>query len=60
MAHDLQLFTVLVRQLLSGVEHKVKLVCCSCEPVSLTLVRARLWPATPQHPRFAFTFELLD
>jgi len=24
------------------------------------MVRARLWPATPQFPRLAFTFELLD
>ena len=24
------------------------------------MVRARLWPATPQHPRLAFCFEVLD
>ena len=24
------------------------------------MVRARLWPATPQYPRLAFCFELLD
>ena len=26
----------------------------------MTLVRARLWPATAQNPRLAFTFDLLD
>ena len=24
------------------------------------MVHARLWPATPQHPRLAFSFEVLD
>ena len=24
------------------------------------MVRARLWPATPQYPRLAFCFEMLD
>ena len=26
----------------------------------MTLVRARLWPASPQRPHIAFTFDLLD
>ena len=26
----------------------------------MTLVRARLWPATPQNPHYAFCFDLLD
>ena len=47
-------FTVL------GCEHKVQFVYCSCEPLVMTMVCARLWPATPQHPRLAFCFELLD
>lgn len=41
-------------------EHKIYILCCQCEPLPLTLVRARLWPATAQNPRLAFTFELLD
>lgn len=35
-------------------------VCCSCEPVGVTLVRADLWPATPKNPCLAFTFSLLN
>ena len=31
-----------------------------CEPIAVTLVRVRLWPATPQNPRYAFCFDLLD
>ena len=34
--------------------------CCECEPVTVTMVRARLWPATPRFPRLAFSFDLLD
>ena len=33
---------------------------CGCEPIAVTLVRVRLWPATPQNPRYAFCFDLLD
>jgi hypothetical protein len=36
------------------------LTCCKCEPVVSTMVRARLWPASPHRPQLAFTFELLD
>ena len=46
--------------LCSGVEHNILLVCCQCEPTPLTMVRARLWPASPQHPRLAFSFDLLN
>ena len=46
--------------ILVGIEHNVDFRCCQCEPVAVTMVRARLWPATPQFPRLAFTFELLD
>ncbi|CAI8006843.1 hypothetical protein GBAR_LOCUS4927 [Geodia barretti] len=34
--------------------------CCDCEPTALTMVRARLWPASPRLPKLAFTFELLE
>ena len=41
-------------------EHKISFSFCQCEPLALTLIRARLWPATVQNPRLAFTFDLLD
>jgi len=41
-------------------EHTVSILCCKYEPLAVTLVRARLWPATAQNPRLAFTFDLLD
>ena len=43
-----------------GIEHKVNFVCCSCEPIGVTLARADLWPASPKNPRLAFTFCLLN
>lgn len=33
---------------------------CACEPMVVTLVRARLWPSSPCQPKLAFTFELFD
>lgn len=43
-----------------GVEHHIKFCCCDCESICTTMVRARLWPASPRFPQLAFTFELLD
>ena len=43
-----------------GVEHPFTFICCECEPVFITLVRAWLWAASPSYPRYAFRFELLD
>lgn len=43
-----------------GEEHNILFVCCACEPLVLTMVRARLWPSSPQRPNVAFTFDLLD
>ena len=40
---------------LAGIEHSVTVVSCGCEPLAVTLARARLWPATPQFLRYAFT-----
>ena len=45
---------------ISGVEHKVMFCCCQCEPTSVTMVRAQIWPASPCFPQLAFTFDLLD
>ena len=33
---------------------------CACEDEAVTLLRMKLWPATPQQPSLAFQFELLD
>ena len=46
--------------ILLGLEHQVLLHCCDCEPVTVTMVRARMWPASPQYPRLAFSFEMMD
>lgn len=43
-----------------GVEHSIQIKSCGCEPLSSTLIRAHLWPATPQFPKRVFTFKLLD
>ena len=43
-----------------GNEHNINFVWYHCEPLVVTMVRARLWPATPQRPKIAFTFELMD
>ena len=43
-----------------GVEIKIRVVSCECEPLALTLARAQLWPASPTYPRYAFSFSLLD
>ena len=44
----------------TGVEHQIKFCCCDCESMCTTMVRARLWPASPRFPQLAFTFEVLD
>ena len=33
---------------------------CQCEHAGVTLVKNRLWPATPVRPGIAFHFDLLD
>ena len=43
-----------------GEEHNIKFATCACEPLVLTMIRARLWPSSPQRPHLAFMFELLD
>ena len=52
--------TILIVFFLLGNEHNVRFTSCKCEPLVVTMVRARLWPASPQNPHYAFTFELLD
>ena len=43
-----------------GAEHNIVFMCCQCETLPVTMVRAHIWPAFPQHPKLAFTFEFLD
>ena len=43
-----------------GFEHDVLFTYCECEPLVVTMVRAHLWPSSPQRPNIAFTFDLLD
>ncbi len=46
--------------LILGSQHSINFASCGCEPLPVTLARAKLWPATPHHPRMVFTFGLLD
>ena len=41
-------------------EHTIEFVHCDCEPLAVTLIRAKFWPATPHSPRLVFPFSLLD
>ena len=41
-------------------EHNVLFECCDCEPVAVTMAHPRIWPFSPQHPRLACTFDLMD
>ena len=45
---------------MTGTQHDIMFSCCDCEPTVVTMVRARLWPASPRFPKLAFTFELLE
>lgn len=46
--------------LISGHQYRVDLQFCKCEMESVTLVRYRLWPSSPEAPRIAFDFELME
>ena len=46
--------------LLEGMEHAMEFTYCNCEPLTMTLARAKLWPATPTNPHYAFSFSLFD
>lgn len=43
-----------------GFEHNILFNYCDCEPLVVTMVRAHLWPSSPQRPSLAFTFSFLD
>ncbi|XP_061170780.1 uncharacterized protein LOC133180253 [Saccostrea echinata] len=45
---------------LSGHQHKINMQFCKCEKESITLVRYRLWPSSPETPRVAFDFKLME
>ena len=43
-----------------GGEHDIRFASCACEPLVVTMIRARIWPSSPQRPHLAYTFNLLD
>ena len=43
-----------------GMEHKLHFSYCLCETLVKTMCRAKLWPATPTNPKYAFSFGLFD
>ncbi|KAJ8308655.1 hypothetical protein KUTeg_013529 [Tegillarca granosa] len=43
-----------------GVQHKCTITLCKCEEPAVTLMRYRLWPATPQKPRIAFDLRFME
>jgi len=45
---------------LKGRQHVMDFQFCHCEPEPCTLVRHRLWPATPKSPSVAFHFDVLN
>lgn len=58
--YEITSYVLIICTFCVGIEHKLSFVSCNCEPVSVTLARAQLWPATPHNPRYAFTFNLLN
>ena len=44
----------------TGEEHNILFASCACEPLVVTMVRARIWPSTAQRPHLAFTFDLMN
>lgn len=44
----------------AGRQHSIVISCCKCEPEACTLVRFRLWPASPKSPNMAFNFGLME
>ena len=44
----------------SGIEHDIIFIHCDCEPLPLVLIRAQLWPASPQYLKLVFTYSLSD
>lgn len=51
---------VLVDYTFVGCYHSVCVTFCGCESEVETLMRSRLFAATPKQPKLAFTFDLLD
>ena len=46
--------------LFPGRQHDVDVGFCSCEAKIATLVRFGLWPTTPQNPKSATSFKLMQ
>ena len=45
---------------IKGRQHDVLITFCHCEAEPVTLVRFKLWPASPKSPRVAFQMTLMD
>ena len=45
---------------LVGRQMEVYFIFCACSSVAETLVKNKFFPATPKHPRLAFSFTLFD
>jgi len=43
-----------------GRQHEADVYFCSCEGKSVTLIRHRLWPASPCFPKIAFHFDFME
>ena len=44
----------------NGLQHDEVIRFCKCEDEGTTLVRFGLWPSSPQQPRIAFQFSMLE
>ena len=45
---------------ITGRPHRCNVWFCESEKEPVSLIRHRLWPASPVKPKVAFTFDLLD
>ena len=46
--------------LLPGNQHLKQVAVCNCESHAVTLVRANIWPGSPDKPSIGFHFKLMD
>ena len=60
MVYDIDVLSCFCNFSLLGMEHKMHFTYCLCETLAKTMCRAKLWPATPTNPQYAFSFALLD
>ena len=46
--------------LFPGNQHLKQVAVCNCESHAVTLVRANIWPGSPDKPTIGFHFKLMD